>query len=259
MLTELAGSCGEVAQKIQERTGLRQTRVADFNAEVKEFGVRLSVEPRIKTANYRELTKRYRQGAEALGQLPAPEAPLLHTRLQAAYERLQQDLVAGDHLLFAYAEFGHFLEVFEEDDLKIEFNVTGHAESFRPIDQLSAGQRCTAVFPLLLKLREGPLIVDQPEDNLDNRHIASFIAPALMEDKKSRQVLLTSHNANLVVLSDSESITVFESTGSEGHIEEQGFLATKSSAITKYVLEILDGGEKALEQRYLKYGKGSIG
>jgi hypothetical protein len=97
-------------------------------------------------------------------------------------------------------------------------------------------------------------VVDQPEDNLDNRHIASSISPVLVDDKRARQVMFTSHNANLVVLTDPELIVTFESNGSTGWIEEQGFLATPQSAITKHVVQILDGGEKALELRQRKYG-----
>jgi hypothetical protein len=232
---------------------LRKQRVEDFNAQIKEYGVRLSVVSHVQPLEYQELTQRYKQGWEIVGRLPS--APLLHRRMKAAYEKLIENLVAGDHVFFRHAEIGYFLDVFENDDLRIEFDVMANGQSFRPIDQLSAGQRCTAIFPLLLKLRAGPLIVDQPEDNLDNRHIANSIAPALLEDKKSRQVLFTSHNANLVVLSDPELIVTFESTGSEGKVEEQGFLATRDSRITRHVLEILDGGERALELRYKKYGR----
>ena len=112
-------------------------------------------------------------------------------------------------------EFGHLILVLENDDLDIRFAVGKPGEPFSPIDQLSAGQRCTAVFPILLKLKDGPLIVDQPEDNLDNRHIARSVAPVLVADKRVRQIVLTSHNANLVVLSDPECIAVYESGGGE--------------------------------------------
>lgn len=138
----------------------------------------------------------------------------------------------------------------EDDDLRIGFKVGKAGEEYSPIDQLSAGQRCTAVFPLLLRLREGPLIVDQPEDNLDNRHIADVIAPALVEDKRSRQIAFTSHNANLVVLTDAEHIAMFDATGTEGRAEARGFLCSSKSVITKHVIQILDGGENALELRY---------
>lgn len=122
-------------------------------------------------------------------------------------------------------------------------------QEFSPIDELSAGQRCTAMFPILLNLDQGPLIVDQPEDNLDNRHITSTIAPALLEGKKTRQMMYTSHNANLVVLSDAESIMMFESDGAKGWLHEQGFFGSKASRIAQHVLEILDGGQRALDQR----------
>jgi ABC-type cobalamin/Fe3+-siderophores transport system ATPase subunit len=157
-------------------------------------------------------------------------------------------------VFFSSLEFTQYLSAFEEDDLKIGFAVGKEGEPFSPIDQLSAGQRCTAVFPLLLKMKEGPLIVDQPEDNLDNRHIADSIAPALLHEKKTRQMAFTSHNANLVVLTDSEHIVMFEAKGSKGFVERRGFLCNKNSVITKEVIAILDGGQRALDQRYQKYG-----
>jgi DNA repair ATPase RecN len=251
-LAELAGLCGQVADRIRARAALRQKRVAEFNTQVTEYGVRLSVEAHLQPYEYADLARRYSQGWEIVGRLPT--APLMHDRLKGAYQDLLRDLAKGNPVFFSHAEFGYFLDVFENDDLKIEFDVTATGDGFRPIDQLSAGQRCTAVFPVLLKLQAGPLVVDQPEDNLDNRHIANSIAPALLDDKRFRQVILTSHNANLVVLNDAELVIAFESTGSEGWVESQGFLATRDSAITRHVLEILDGGQRALEMRYRKYG-----
>ena len=115
------------------------------------------------------------------------------------------------------------------------------------------------MFPLLLRLQEGPLIVDQPEDNLDNRHIAQSIAPALLKDKRTRQIAFTSHNANLVVLADCELIAMFEGSGSTGKIEEQGFLCTSVSNITQRVIDILDGGDTALEVKVPKIWGGELG
>ena len=157
-------------------------------------------------------------------------------------------------MLLSSMAFSDFLAAYEGDDLQIFFNVGHDTEDYRAIDQLSAGQRCTAVFPLLLKLQRGPLIVDQPEDNLDNRHIADAIAPALLEDKRNRQITFTSHNANLVVLTDAEQIAMFESDGSKGSINARGFLGTSESRITPHVIAILDGGRDALRLRYKKYG-----
>jgi hypothetical protein len=77
-----------------------------------------------------------------------------------------------------------------------------------------------------------------------------------LQHKQNRQMIFTSHNANLVVLTDAESIQMFESDGTTGRLEEQGFLATVDSPIMRHVMDVLDGGERALQLRALKYGMG---
>ena len=67
-----------------------------------------------------------------------------------------------------------------------------------------------------------------------------------LEDKIDRQIILTSHNANLVVLSDADHIVTFEGKGDQGIVLERGFLAGEESRITSHVVDILDGGERAL-------------
>jgi AAA domain len=256
LLSELADLCSQVVSRLEERTHARQSSVEQLDRELKDFNVHLSVEPFVPPRDLREISQRYSAGAKIFNEVraAAPEERRLHRSLQRAYERLREDLLQGYHVFFEHAEFGNFLGAFEEDDLKIHFAVGKAGEEYSPIDQLSAGQRCTAIFPLLLRLQEGPLVIDQPEDNLDNRYIADWIAKAILTDKRSRQILFTSHNANLVVLSDPEQIVTCEASGSEGRIEERGFSATRYSPITKHVLDILDGGERALELRYRKYG-----
>jgi hypothetical protein len=227
-----------------------------LNAQLEVFGVRLQVAPLARRSVFDTLRGQFAGGAVILDKLNdfASGERRHHRRLAQAYESLRQNLLGGFSLFFASTEFAGYLGAFEGDDLQISFAVGKDGEEFSPIDQLSAGQRCTAVFPLLLKLREGPLIVDQPEDNLDNRHIADTIAPSLLNDKAERQIAFTSHNANLVVLTDSEEIIMFEASGSKGDVHARGFLCTSESAITPEVIAILDGGRRALELRYQKYG-----
>ena len=256
LLIDLVKQCEYVATCLDKQTQLREEKVKELNEQLSAFGVRLSVEPLARRSRLEELTNKYATGGKIFSEPKsfASHEKRHHRRLVKAYESLRSDLMKGFHLFFDSAEFGYFVDFFEGDDLKITFKVGKTGEEFSPIDQLSAGQRCTAVFPLLLKLREGPLIVDQPEDNLNNRHIAETIAAALSEDKRSRQIAFTSHNANLVVLTDAEHIVMFEATGSNGRAEARGFLCTSQSPITNYVIAILDGGKKALELRYRKYG-----
>jgi ABC-type dipeptide/oligopeptide/nickel transport system ATPase subunit len=257
-LHELVGLCEQMAVCLEKRTALRRNAVQRLNERLMGHGVRLSVHEQERPIEYQDLSSRYALGAQALeqlwGKVPV-ESHLLHKRLGHAYtgliNSLDQDY--GSLMFDSASDLYRFVSLCENDDLVIEFQ-PHEGKGFKRIDQLSAGQRCTAVFPILLQLNDGPLIVDQPEDNLDNRHIASVIAPALQHDKQRRQMMFTSHNANLVVLSDAEAITMFESDGVVGRVEAQGFLATRQSTITRHVIDILDGGDKALEQRSRKYG-----
>lgn len=149
-------------------------------------------------------------------------------------------------------KFVEMFDVLDDDDVEISLQV-GKA-GYVPIQNLSAGQRCVAVFPLLLRNTKGPLIIDQPEDNLDNRYIADNIGPDLLERKQRQQFLVTSHNANLVVLTDADLIVHVDSDGARATFPAAGFLSCESSEIRKSILDVLDGGEAALTARQKKYG-----
>ena len=260
LLSTLAELCHDVAEALDSQTALRKTRVDILAAQLKDYGVRLRVAPRTKLGAFEQIASGNPDGANVFGELNQRfgEAERHHAKLAKAYESTRRNLVEGFPLLLSSVAFSDYLAAFEGDDLNISFNVGQGDEDYRAIDQLSAGQRCTAIFPLLLKLQEGPLIVDQPEDNLDNRHIADTIAPALLEDKRARQIAFTSHNANLVVLTDAEHIALFDSDGSRGKVSARGFLCTSVSSITKHVIATLDGGRSALRLRYQKYGVESL-
>ncbi len=257
LLRGLIERCDAVTSNLEKRSALRREKIERFGDQLKSFGVRIALISLQMPKQFEEFTQRYSEGTKICNELRASYADRSwHQSLKRAYESLLRDLLAGYSLFFRTSEFSFFVSVFEDDDLQIDLKVGQGEADYRGISQISAGQRCTAIFPILLKQQSGPLVVDQPEDNLDNRHIASAIAPVVVQDKKSRQIMFTSHNANLVVLSDPELIVTFESDGSNGGIEAQGFLATPSSAITKSVVEILDGGEQALALRRQKYGQG---
>ena len=256
LLTSLIETCNHVADALDTQTRLRTENVEKLNSQLLRYGVKLQVSPLARWSAFDNFSKRNTARTAIFNELNsfAPDENRHHRRLAKGYEKLRNDLIEGPTLFFTSPEPLDYLGAFKEDDLEISFAVEKTGEQYSPIDQLSAGQRCTAVFPLLLKLQEGPLIVDQPEDNLDNRHIAESIAPALLKDKKTRQNAFTSHNANLVVLADAEQIVMFEGSGSTGAIEARGFLCTSESPITPKVITILDGGEIALKLRYQKYG-----
>lgn len=142
------------------------------------------------------------------------------------------------------------------DTMEIELNVT-HGEGevqWRKIDELSTGQQCTAVLHLLLLENRDPLILDQPEDNLDNAFIADRIVTELRKAKLARQFLFATHNANIPVFGDAEWIGVLSVKEGKGRIlpEQQG--AIDLPEIQRQAANILEGGKNAFNLRREKYG-----
>lgn len=134
----------------------------------------------------------------------------------------------------------------------------GKPPNWQKLDDLSKGQKATAVLLLLLLESDAPLIVDQPEDDLDNRFISEDIVPKMREEKRRRQFLFSTHNANIPVLGDAELILGLTAMGeaSEGNaqiaVEHMGSI--DSQPIQELVKNLLEGGVDAFEKRRLKYG-----
>ena len=130
--------------------------------------------------------------------------------------------------------------------------------SWKALDELSTGQKATAVLLLLLLESEAPLIVDQPEDDLDNRFITEGIVPKMREEKRRRQFIFSSHNANIPVLGDAELILGLSPSGEAKHgratVRREHIGSLDDRPVRELVEEILEGGKVAFETRRLKYG-----
>jgi energy-coupling factor transporter ATP-binding protein EcfA2 len=154
----------------------------------------------------------------------------------------------------------HTLLILEElvipDTMAIELNVThgGQNAVFRSIEDLSTGQQCTAVLHLLLLDNQDPLILDQPEDNLDNAFIADRIVAELRRAKLNRQFLFATHNANIPVFGDAEWIGVLSVEDNKGLIKPEQQGAIDMPEVQKLAADILEGGKSAFNQRREKYG-----
>jgi hypothetical protein len=148
------------------------------------------------------------------------------------------------------------LEALELDHrIDISLNVShGQAEAvFRPLDKLSTGQQCTAILHMLLLENVDPLIMDQPEDNLDNAFIAERIVHELRAAKTSRQFLFATHNANIPVFGDAEWIGVFTAVENHGALSFDAQGSIDVPVIRDQVANILEGGRDAFIQRKEKY------
>ncbi len=142
----------------------------------------------------------------------------------------------------------------------VELNVSSEGEqpSWKALDQLSTGQKATAVLLLLLLESDAPLVVDQPEDDLDNRFVTEGVVPKMRDEKRRRQFLFATHNANIPVLGDAELIVGMSPTGEAEHgsakIKPEHLGSLDSRPIRELVEELLEGGKEAFEMRRLKYG-----
>lgn len=117
--------------------------------------------------------------------------------------------------------------------------------------QLSEGQRNTAVLNLLLAQGDCPIVIDQPEDELDSNFIYRDLVPLLRRVKEHRQIILATHNANLPVNGDAELIYALEARGDHGYLRAAGGL--DRPAVTQAVLDIMEGSREAFRRRREKY------
>ena len=141
---------------------------------------------------------------------------------------------------FYNAAFNRFFRI----GLKISFNG-------KSLTDLSMGERAVVLLKILLALDDKPLLIDQPEEHLDNRYIYDELVPAFRSAKKKRQIIVATHNANLVVNTDAEQIIVAECQNGQlsyraGTLED---LNIRNSITT-----ILEGGDEAFKRREEKYG-----
>ena len=152
----------------------------------------------------------------------------------------------------------------EELDLptttSLELNVAAEGQDafWQELSQLSTGQKATAVLLLLLLESDAPLVVDQPEDDLDNRFITDSVVPKMREEKGRRQFIFSTHNANVPVLGDAELIVGLVPSADAGHehadIPVNNMGSIDSKPVRELVEELLEGGKQAFEMRRLKYG-----
>lgn len=146
------------------------------------------------------------------------------------------------------------LTVHQAVDVQLDISADPGTRQYRSIDQLSKGQRATALLLLLLGASSAPLIIDQPEDDLDNRFVYEGIVTKLRELKGSRQIIASTHNANVPVLGDAELIVALEGDGQHGWPVNNGIGSLDDEPIRKLAENLLEGGSAAFNARHHLYG-----
>ena len=137
---------------------------------------------------------------------------------------------------------------FPEDTLCVEYNRSGRETEFAPIAQASAGQRAAAMLAFLLAHGGEPLVLDQPEDDLDNHLIYDLVVRQIRQNKLRRQIITVTHNPNIVVNGDAEMVHALDFVGGQCRVVKSGSL--QDLEIRNEICRVMEGGREAFERRY---------
>jgi len=148
------------------------------------------------------------------------------------------------------------------DDFALSFNIN-HRESvqstkplFKILNELSTGQKVSALLAFVLNFGEHvgdntPLIIDQPENDLDNQYIFKNLVDSLRRVKNKRQVIIVTHSSTLVTNADAEQVIVMESDNDNGWVNSLGY--PRSPAIVKHIVNYLEGGVLSFKNKMDTY------
>lgn len=250
----------------RDRISSLRRETADELTEYAGENVRVKVTQNGDSAGYRQLLANGLSGAGvkpheeivnliATNLRPEEIADILHRNVSEELDRLcrfgpdrSRKIVDAMRRNLSIPE----LEVILLDDrIDIELNVglTGD-ENYKDAANLSRGQKCTALLPLLLARRSTPLVIDQPEDNLDNHFIYQTIVESIKRQRERRQMIFITHNANIPVLGHADLVVVLGSDGERGFVQKQGSV----NECRREIIDLLEGGRKAFSMRRAEYG-----
>ena len=171
--------------------------------------------------------------------LEAGDKQVLDTTLHGMLERRLKQLKPED--------FDRLAGWFPQDEVSLEYR-PGRGQSYKNIAQASAGQRAAAMLSFLLAQGEEPLLLDQPEDDLDNALVSELVVQRIREGKKQRQLIVVTHNANVVVNGDAELVLHMGFRSGSIDLLESGGL--QEPQVRQSICDVMEGGRKAFEQRY---------
>lgn len=137
-----------------------------------------------------------------------------------------------------------------DDSIDMEIKINNE---FRTVDSGSPGQRTSAILSLIFGISRTPIIIDQPEDDLDTRNITNIIVDGICQVKKNQQVIVVTHNPNIVVNTNSEQVIQMDFVN--GLIRNRCTGALQNHDIRDAICEVMEGGKEALEKRYYRIFK----
>lgn len=257
----------DLKQARDERRALRRPRVRDLNSKTAGF-VKIDIPSKGDTREFRAALESIKVGsrlgdgvlnliaenvhpysfARALwtgdtskvGKLPAGVT-------LADVARLQGNVAERD----LWSELLYIQQVDCPDTLDVKFKKPEGAD-YVPIENLSHGQKCTAILVILLADGDTPVLIDQPEDALHAPWIEDYLVDRLRELRGTRQYIFATRSSGLVVSADSEQLITMRATADQGEVEASGSLERHD--LNKLALHHLEGGKVPFGRRARKLG-----
>lgn len=242
-----------------ELTSVRKAKIAELNQELDD--VQIELEPDKDRSRYRQWLAEILNGSnvhtEDRNKLaeefdPQRLAEIIHKEQKELLEDIgltstaARNVVSHDDLREAL----HKLEIQPLEDVPV-IKMRDRGE-FKSLDEISEGQKCTALLSITLHEREDPIIIDEPEDNLDNASISDTVVRLVREIKQERQFITATHNANIPVLGDAEMIAALRPSSGQGYIVDRGPIEYED--VRDKVQAVLEGGPEAFRKRSERYG-----
>ena len=165
---------------------------------------------------------------------------------QTSLSKYTRDAVCG----LPEDSYARLLAYIPDDDLVVSYKPE-KAKKFIHLSNASAGQKTTTILTFLLAYGKQPLLLDQPEDDLDNRLVYDLIVARLKVAKSKRQIIVVTHNANIPVNGDSEYIISMNSDTDIIQVNKTGTM--DDTEIRQEICDVMEGTKDAFEMRAKKY------
>ena len=166
--------------------------------------------------------------------------------------RISKDRSARILAHFKEADLGALATVAVEDSVAFQLL---DGPDYKDISDLSTGQRCTVVLPLVLRHTERLLIVDQPEDHIDNAFVVDTLIRSVLARDVNGQIIFSTHNANIPVLGNADRVVQLGSDGRRGFALEVAPLEEPN--VVSAILTVMEGGAEAFKRRASFYSRQS--
>lgn len=246
----------EMIQVRQALTDRRSTAADKLNAALSPY-VRIEVEPQAQWADYARSIALSLRGSglkySELSQLIATTlSPMELVRIVdsddfsslAELIGIQRDRAAKLLINLRDSGLGEIVTARLDDNVRM---CLLDGVDYKDVSELSAGQRCTVVLSIVLQHSDKSLIIDQPEDHLDNAFIANTVIRSLRNKRRSGQVIVSTHNANIPVLGEADLVIELTSDGRHGYIQSCERLDHPESVLA--ISNVMEGGREAFVER----------